>query len=453
LDKEAILIVDDEEGIRSQLKWALIDSYQIFEAEGVDDALEQARQYHPLVILQDIALTARDDAAEGLGLIEKYLDINPFSKIIMVTGHGQKENALKAIELGAHDFFSKPVDLDQLKVIIERSHRVALLEKENNSLKSELADVRSFENIIGDSNKMQEVYKIIKTVSGSDYTVLITGESGTGKELVAKAIHASSSRKKGPFVTINCGAIPENLLESELFGHEKGAFTDAHIQKRGKFESAEQGTIFLDEIGELSLKLQVKLLRVLEDHKIERVGGREEINLDVRILAATNRDLMDEVEKGGFREDLYYRLSVITVDMPPLKERGDDILLLASTFLSRYGMENNKPNLSFSESAARSIMAYPWPGNVRELENKIKRAVIMAQDKRVKPGDLSLPNVSAEGGRRKTLQEVREETEKACLAESLARNNWNISRVSRELGTSRTTLYDLIEKYQLRKQS
>jgi two-component system NtrC family response regulator len=298
---------------------------------------------------------------------------------------------------------------------------------------------------------MQEVYKIIKTVSGTDYTVLVSGESGTGKELVAKAIHASSSRRGHPFVPINCGAIPENLLESELFGHEKGAFTDAYAQKRGKFESADGGTIFLDEIGELSLKLQVKLLRVLEDHKIERIGGREEIKLDVRILAATNRELMDEVTRGAFREDLYYRLSVITIDIPPLRDRGDDILLLAKTFLGRYGLENNKPNLSLTEAAARSIASYEWPGNVRELENKVKRAVIMTQNKKITPSDLTLPAGTPDAAQRKTLQEVREETEKACILESLINNNWNISRVSRELGTSRTTLYDLIEKYQLRK--
>jgi two-component system NtrC family response regulator len=451
VEKPFVLIVDDEEGIRSQLKWALTEEYQVLEAGGVEEARNLAREHKPPVILQDISLSSRENAAEGLALIEHYLQINPSCKIIMVTGHGQKENALKAIGLGAHDFFNKPVDLDQLKIIIERSLRVSLLEQENSRLISELAGTKSFEHIIGDSDKMREVFKVIKTVSGSDYTILITGESGTGKELVAKAIHASSPRVRRPFVTINCGAIPENLLESELFGHEKGSFTDAHAQKHGKFELADGGTIFLDEIGELSLKLQVKLLRVLEDHSIERVGGREAINLDVRIVAATNRDLMEEVKNGAFREDLYYRLSVIAVDMPPLRGRGDDILLLATTFLNRYAGENNKSNLSLTEAASRAIAAYEWPGNVRELENKIKRAVIMAQDKKIKPSDLSLPSASGETQKVQTLQEAREETEKACLSDSLVRNNWNISRVSRELGTSRTTLYDLIEKYKLRK--
>lgn len=451
MDKPTILIVDDDQGIRSQLKWALADIYTVVEASGRDDALELAGEHAPMVVLQDISLTPREGAAEGLDLIEKYLEINPFSKVIMVTAHGQHENALKAIQMGAYDFFSKPPDLGQLKIMIARGVNVSRLERENSELVSALARLKSFEEIIGDSENMREVYKIIRTVSGSDYTVLITGESGTGKELVAKAIHASSPRAKQPFVTINCGAIPENLLESELFGHEKGAFTDAHAQKRGKFESADRGTIFLDEIGELSLKLQVKLLRVLEDHKIERIGGHEEISLDVRILAATNRDLMQEVKQGSFREDLFYRLSVIAIDIPPLRHRGDDILLLANTFLNRYGRENNKGNLSLTEASARAIVAYKWPGNVRELENKIKRAVIMAQDKKIKPSDLSLPMAPGDVAKAKTLQEAREETEKACLTESLVRNNWNISRVSRELGTSRTTLYDLIEKYKLRR--
>jgi len=451
MDKPTILIVDDDEGIRSQLKWALADTYFVVEASGGEEALEQAAKHSPIVVLLDLSLTAREGAVEGLDLIERFRDINSFCKVIMVTGHSEKEHALRAIARGAYDFFPKPIDLDMLKIIISRGIGVSLLEVENSRLATELADLRTFENILGNSAKMREVYRIIKTVSGTDYTVLVSGESGTGKELVAKAIHASSPRRGKPFVTINCGAIPENLLESELFGHEKGSFTDAYAQKRGKFELAEGGTIFLDEIGELSLKLQVKLLRVLEDHTIERIGGREEISLNVRILAASNRELLEEVKNGAFREDLYYRLSVITIGMPPLRQRGDDILLLATTFLNRYATENSKPGLTFSEPSVRAISAYEWPGNVRELENKIKRAVIMTQDRKIRPQDLALPSFAAETGKRRTLQEIREEAEKNCLADSLGRNNWNISRVSRELGTSRTTLYDLIEKYNLKK--
>ncbi len=451
MDTYTVLIVDDDEGVRTQLKWALKVDYEVIEAENSDDALAAAKEHRPYVILQDIALSSREDAAEGLDLIGQYLKIQPYCKVIMVTGHSNDENALAAVGLGAYDFFSKPVDIDQLKIMIKRGINVAQLERENNDLSARLAKVKSYESIIGDSDSMKEVYKIIETVSATDYTVLISGESGTGKELVSKAIHSASPRADHPFITINCGAIPENLLEAELFGHEKGAFTDAHAQKIGKFELADKGTLFLDEIGELSLNLQVKLLRVLEDHTIERIGGREQISLDVRVLAATNRNLLDEVSKGAFREDLYYRLSVIMIDMPPLKDRGDDILLLATTFLNRYGAENGRPNLSFTEAASRSIASYNWPGNVRELENKIKRAVIMAQDKKIKPKDLTLPSVAESGGEHLSLQAVREEAEKAYLVEALIRNNWNISRVSREIGTSRTTLYDLIEKYQLKK--
>lgn len=449
--KEKILIVDDEEGIRSQMKWALADEYDVFEADGVDTALELAVSQRPIVVLQDISLTAREGAAEGLDLIEKYLEINSFCKVIMVTGHGDLANALKANRIGAYDFFSKPVDLDMLKIIIGRAISTADLEEKNRELISEVARLKSFEHIIGDSPKMQEVYNLIKTVSPSDYTILISGESGTGKELAARAIHESSPRSGSPFVTINCGAIPENLLESELFGHEKGAFTDAYARKIGKFETAEGGTIFLDEIGELSPPLQVKLLRFLEDHKIQRVGGQDELALNVRILAASNRNLQEEVNSGNFREDLFYRLTVIMIEMPPLRDRGEDVLLLANSFLNKYGEENNKLGLSFTEASARSIASHGWPGNVRELENKIKRAVIMSRDKKIKPFDLTLAAVSGENEKWPTLQEIREESEKLCLSDSLARNNWNISRVSRELGTSRTTLYDLIERYHLKK--
>jgi two-component system NtrC family response regulator len=451
VEKKPILIVDDEEGIRSQLKWALTDSYTVLEAADGAEALALAREHKPVLVLQDISLSSREGATEGLELIEKYLDLNSFCKIIMVTGHGDKENALKAIQNGAYDFFSKPVDLEQLKVIINRAVWVAQLEEENSRLSSELAQRKSFEKIIGGSDKMMQVFEIIKTVSSNDYTILITGESGTGKELVARAIHNSGPRNDKPFMAINCGAIPENLLESELFGHEKGAFTDAHSRTKGKFEQANGGTIFLDEIGEMSLPLQVKLLRFLEDNRITRVGGSDEIPLKIRVLAASNRNLIEQVNKGSFREDLYYRISVITIEMPPLRGRGDDILLLANSFLNKYSLENNKPGLSFTEASCRAILLYHWPGNVRELENKVKRAVVMAPDKKIKPQDLALPADKKKIEEKKTLQTIREEAEKACLSESLARNNWNISKVSRELETSRTTLYDLIDKYKLRK--
>jgi two-component system NtrC family response regulator len=451
VNKEKILIVDDDDGIRSQLRWGLNDSFEILEAESGKKALDLAFEHKPSVITLDISLGPREGDAEGLDLIEQFRTDNPFAKIIMITGHGQQENALRAIREGAWDFFHKPIDLDQLKIIIERAVHMCRLERENDRLTQELSQAKRYDEIIGDSDQMVAVYDVIRTVSESDYTVLITGESGTGKELVAKAIHRSSPRRDRAFVTINCGAIPENLLESELFGHEKGAFTDAHIQKQGKFELADKGTIFLDEIGEISPHLQVKLLRALENRTIERVGGRQQINLDVRILAATNRDLMKEVQEGNFREDLYYRLSVITIDLPPLREREDDIVLLASAFLNRYGKENNKSPLAFTDNAVRALLVYPWPGNVRELENKIKRAVIMTKDSQIQPQDLQIPAISSGKERIPSLQEVREKAEREALQDALSRHKWNISRVSRELNTSRTTLYDLIDKYGLKK--
>lgn len=449
MNKSVVLIVDDEEGFRSQLKWALADDYNLLEASDGEQALTLAREFHPFLILQDIALSNRVGAVEGLSLIGDYLKINPFAKVIMVTGHGHKDNALEAIRLGAYDFFGKPVDLDQLRVMIARGLQVAFLEKENSALSAELARVKGFQNIVGDSDLMQEIFKIIKTVAPTTYTVLINGESGTGKELTARAIHDSSHRRDKPFVTINCGAIPENLLESELFGHEKGAFTDAHVRKHGKFELADGGTVFLDEIGELPLGLQVKLLRVMESRTIERVGGSEEIVLDVRLLAATNQDLMEAVRKGTFRQDLFYRLSVIMVELPPLRHRGDDVLLLADLFLRRYAEENGRPHLTFSDAALRALTAFDWPGNVRELENRIKRAVLFCQDKKIKPKDLSLPAMTADG-RRATLQEVREEAERSYLLDALKRHKGNISRISRDIGVSRPTLYDLLEKYGLK---
>ncbi|MGB5106128.1 MAG: sigma-54 dependent transcriptional regulator, partial [Candidatus Zixiibacteriota bacterium] len=299
------------------------------------------------------------------------------------------------------------------------------------------------------SPKIQKIFKVVSTVAPTSYTVLITGESGTGKELIAKAIHERSERHDKPFITINCGAIPEMLLESELFGHEKGSFTDAVAQKIGKFETANHGTLFLDEIGELSLALQVKLLRFLQDHVIERVGGKSVIQVDVRVIAATNRSLEEEVARKAFREDLFYRLSVITIELPPLRDREDDLLLIAEHLLRVYGEENRKANLTFSSSALQALRSYEWPGNIRELENRIKRAVILSGTNRI--GAVDLGFAATAGTETKTLQEVREEAESAHIRAALQRNNWNVTRAARDLGTSRTTLYDLLDKYKIPK--
>lgn len=447
-ERTKVLIVDDEEGIRSQLTLALEDLYQVIMAATPDEALTQTREHHPEVILLDIALSPYSGSQEGLEILPQLLEIDPQVKVIMVTGNDEKQNALTAVGAGAFDFYVKPINLDELKVIIKRATYLRKLEIENKLMAGELKHQhKTFPNIIGTSAKMQKVFKIVATVAPTPYTVLILGESGTGKELIAKAIHSRSDRADKPFITINCGAIPETLLESELFGHEKGAFTDAFAQKVGRFELADKGTLFLDEIGELSLALQVKLLRFLQDRIIERVGGKTVIPLDVRVIAATNRSLAIEVETKRFREDLYYRLSVIALELPPLRDREDDVIVIGNFLLNQYGNENNKSNLSFNPSALQRIRSYDWPGNIRELENRIKRAVILSGSQRLTPEDLGFEGISGSG--QKSLLEVREEAESNHIRAALIRNNWNVSKAARDLGTSRTTLYDLLEKYKI----
>jgi len=455
MSDKTILIVDDEKGIRDQLFWALNDQYTVHLAEDSRSALEITRKERPAVVCLDLSLTGAEDEREGLDLIGQVLEIDPTIKIIMITAHGQKENALLCIDRGAYDFFSKPVELDELKVVINRGLYLNRLERENRALQQDLYQRDRFEDIIGSSEQIHQVFNLIKTMATTEYTVLVTGESGTGKELVARAIHQRSKRTDKPFIPINCGAIPENLLESELFGFEKGAFTDAHQQKIGRLEQGNGGTVFLDEIGALSLKLQVKLLRFLEDRRIERIGGNRQIELDVRILAATNRVLSDEVREGRFREDLFYRLSVLQIELPPLRDRGEDILFLANYFLSRFSEDQQRRGLRLSAEAAQAIINHNWPGNVRELENKIKRAVVLTQGKNVAPGDLGLAGPRGpveEVPSLTTLQEVREYAEREHLRRALTAENWNISKVGRLLETSRTTLYELIEKYGLKRE-
>ena len=447
--KKKILVVDDEEGIRTQIYWSLADRYEVFQAETYEDALKIASENKPDLVTLDIALSALADDLSGLKLLRELLLIDPYMKVVMVTGNEEKSTALKAVHEGAYDYYQKPVDLEELKLIVRRALALRTLELENLQLAKKLKERKVFHNIIGSSDRMLEIFKLIEAVSKSDYSVLINGESGTGKELCAKAIHGLSSRREKLFVAINCGAIPENLLESELFGHEKGAFTDAVATKVGKFENAHEGTLFLDEIGDLSLSLQVKLLRFLQDQKIERVGGKQQIELNVRVIAATNADLAERVQDKKFREDLFYRLSVITITMPPLRERGDDVVQLSRVFLDRFAAENNKSGLTFTPQAIARIQDYDWPGNVRELENKIKRAVILAADKKIKPGDLGFESSSK--SKIKPLHEVREKAEAEHIIMALLRNNWNISKTAVALGTSRTTLYDLIEKYKIEK--
>ncbi|MBN2009290.1 PEP-CTERM-box response regulator transcription factor [candidate division KSB1 bacterium] len=441
--KETILIVDDEEGIRTQIKWALANEYQVITASNIDEAISSFENSFPHLVTLDISLTENGDR-EGLEILEKIMKMRPKTKVIMITGHDEKEMALKAIQLGAFDFYQKPIEIDELKVIIKRALYIQTLEKENEHLNAQVRNEKGFADIIGDCAQMNAVYDVMRKVLSTDVPVLIYGESGTGKELVARAIHYQSYRKNKAFIPINCGAIPENLLESELFGHEKGSFTGAYYKKEGKFELADQGTAFLDEIGELSPTLQVKLLRFLQEKEIERVGGKQPLTVDVRIVAATNKDLEKEIKTGNFRTDLYYRLGVITIKLPPLRERGDDIILLASNFLNKYAKEYNKNSLYFEALAQKRMLEYAWPGNVRELENRIKRAAIMTQSNFVSCEDLGLDeNASA---KRETLVEIVDDVQKQYIIKALSKTNGNISKAARELGISRVTMYDLMNK-------
>ena len=451
MNKPKLLIVEDDEDLRTQMKWALTQDYEVFLAEDRSSALEVLKMERPAVVTLDLGLPPRPEGVEeGFLALGEMLELNPLTKVIIITGQGEKDNALKAIGLGAYDFFSKPIQIDELKVVLRRAFHLVQLEHENRELQQRLRE-EGFEGMLGASTQVQEVFSSIRKVATTDVSVLIVGESGTGKELVARAIHRQSSRKEFPFVVINCGAIPENLLESELFGHEKGSFTGAHIQRKGRFETAQGGTLFLDEIGELPLSLQVKLLRFLQEQKIERIGGREEIPIDARVLAATNRDLKQALNDGKFREDLYYRLGVVTIILPPLREREEDILVLAMALLQRYSDENKKKITGFTKPAIRAIETHNWPGNIRELENRIKRAVIMAEGSKIAPEDLELvsPFKKYEGH---GLREARESLERDFIERAIARNKGNITQVASELGLSRPTLYELMEKLGMKKE-
>lgn len=448
MEKHKLLIVEDDDPIRTQMKWALMQDYEVLMAQDGQSALEQFKTQKPLVVTLDLGLPPYPgEVKEGFITLTQILNEDNLVKVIVITGQGQKEHALKAIEQGAYDFFYKPIEIEELKIVLKRAFYLAQLERENREMQAQLTG-DSFRGMLGSCKKMQEVFSAIRKVATTDVPVLIIGESGTGKELVAKAIHLSSNRKEKPFVVINSSAIPETLLESELFGHEKGAFTGAHIQRKGRMEMAQQGTLFLDEIGELSLSLQVKLLRFLQEQKIERVGGREEISLDTRILAATNVDLKEAIKEGRFREDLYYRLGVVTISLPPLREREEDIMLLANFLLKKYAKEVNKNIKGFTPHALEAIELYNWPGNIRELENRVKRAVIMAEGSRITPADLELtsPFVKYEG---RGLREAREALERDFISRALVRNKGNVTKAAEELGISRPTLYELMEKLKI----
>jgi two-component system NtrC family response regulator len=443
--KPKLLIVEDDESIRTQMKWALAQDYEVLLAEDRPSALEVFIKKRPSVVTLDLGLPPHPgEVKEGFLALTEMLSQDSMAKVIVITGQGEKSHALKAIGEGAYDFFCKPIEIDELKVVLRRAFYVSQLEREHRELRHRLSG-ESFEGMLGTSTQMQEIFTSVRKVATTDVPVLIVGESGTGKELVAQAIHKNSSRWEHPFVVINCSAIPETLLESELFGHEKGAFTGAHIQRRGRFETAHGGTLFLDEIGELSLTLQVKLLRFLQEQKIERVGGREPIVVDTRVLAATNRDLKQTMKEGKFREDLYYRLGVITISLPPLREREGDMSLLATALLQRYALENKKKVTGFTPEATKALESYNWPGNIRELENRIKRAVIMAEGTKLTPEDLELILPSAKSESR-GLRGARETFERNLIKRVLMKNQGNMTKAAEELEISRPTLYEMMEK-------
>ena len=447
---QKLLIVDDDEEIRSQMRWALAQEYDVSLAEDRSTAIEAFKNHHPRVVVLDLGLPPHaGDPQEGMATLSDILRFDNMTKVIIASGQSDKTNAMKAIAEGAYDFLAKPIEMDELKVILKRAYYVASLERENRDMHDRL-NSGSFQGMLGTSPQMQEVFNSIRKVGTTDVPVLILGESGTGKERAALAIHKVSGRKDGPFVAINCGAIPEALLESELFGHEKGSFTGAHAQRVGRIETAENGTLFLDEVGELPLPLQVKLLRFLQEKAIQRVGGRKEIPINARVVAATNMDLKKAMAEGKFREDLYYRLAVITVKLPPLRERQSDVLLLAQAFLKQFGTEAGKDARKYTQQAIRAIEQHSWPGNVRELENRVRRAVIMAEGSRVTEGDLELAP-SARSTQIRTLKEAREAVERELIVQVLQKNHGNISQAAADLGISRPTLYELMDKFNLKK--
>ena len=445
----SLLVIEDNPGLQKQLKWSF-DDYNVLIAGDRPSALRVIKEHKPAVITLDLGLPPDPaNATEGLAALEDILSLDPYVKVVVVTGNDDRDNALKAIELGAYDFYQKPIDNDVLKLIVGRAFHVHDLEMENRQhyRQMEQAPLRG---IIAASQQMLKVCRQVEKIAPVDVSVLILGDSGTGKEVIARALHELSPRAAGRFVAINCAAIPENLLESELFGYEKGAFTGAAKQTMGKIELADGGTLFLDEIGDLSMALQAKLLRFLQERVIERVGGRKEIPVDVRVICATHQDIPARVEQEQFRGDLYYRISEITINLPPLRERDGDAVLLARVFMKSYAEQHGKKLKGFTTQALAAIDACPWTGNVRELENKIKRAVIMAEGAQITVEDLELDSQSLEEAQIAELSQVREKAERQAIQRAIGIFNNNVSRVAKVLGVSRPTLYALMDKYGLK---
>jgi len=438
-----LLVVEDNPGLQKQLKWSF-DGYQVFLAGDRTSAIKQLTQHHAPVVTLDLGLPPDiSNASEGLAVLEEILNLAPHTKVIVVTGNDDRENALKAISLGAYDFYQKPVDPDVLVLIVDRAYNLYELEAEVRQL-TEQGSASPLDGIVGSSAQMLAACRMVEKVGPSEATTLVLGESGTGKELFARALHSLSSRRDQPFIAINCAAIPENLLESELFGYEKGAFTGAVKQTPGKIESANGGTFFLDEIGDMPMALQAKILRFLQERIIERVGGRTSIPVDVRVICATHRDLAHSMDDSGFREDLYYRISEISIEIPPLREREGDRLLLARNFLDKFSQQNGRSFRGFTDQACRQVDTYAWPGNVREMENKVKRAVILADGKRITAGDLGF--TEQQESLSLDLRDARKQVERQLVDRALAIHDNNVSHAADALGISRPSLYKLFKK-------
>lgn len=442
-----LLIVEDDPGLLTQLKWCF-DGYDVITAEDRSSAITELRRHTPMVVLQDLGLPPDPEGVdEGLATLQETLKLAPHTKVIVVTGNGDQENALKSVAMGAYDFYQKPVDTDTLRLLVDRAFSMGELEAENRRLQN-LASESPLDGIVACCDGMLQVCRVIEKIAPTNVTAMLLGDSGTGKELLARALHRLSPRSEHRFVAINCAAIPENLLESELFGYEKGAFTGAVKQTLGKVELAEGGTLFLDEIGDMPMSLQAKMLRFLQERVIERVGGRKEIPVDVRVVCATNQNPAELIKKGLFREDLYYRVCEITINIPPFREREEGRMILARTLLNKYAKLESRSFVGFSEDANAAIEAYGWPGNVRELENKIKSAVIMAEGKQVTADDLGISTGDAVT-ESLNLREVRQSAESKAIRAALMKNFGNISRAAEQLGVTRPTLYDLLGKYGL----
>lgn len=444
-----LLVVEDDPGLQNQLRWCF-DRYEVVMAGDRPSALEQVRRHRPPVVTLDLGLPPdANGTTEGLATLENIVAESPDTKVVVVTGQNDRENAVRAIGHGAYDFYHKPIDPEILVLIVNRAYRLHELEMENRALALQKITDLPVAGMVACSPEMVSVCRAVEKVAPSDATILLLGDSGTGKELCARSLHDLSPRKNNRFIAINCAAIPENLLESELFGYEKGAYTGAAKQTPGKIEYANNGTLFLDEVGDLPMALQAKLLRFLQERVVERIGGREEIPVDVRVVCATHQMLPEKIRQGSFREDLYYRISEIVIQIPPLRERGGDIILLARMFLDHFGREQGRSFRGFSKDALTAMEAYHWPGNVRELKNRLKRAVIMAEGKHITAKDLELEVVPV-NQEQFSLRHVRDQAERQAITRALLHAGGKISAAADLLGISRPTIYDLIRKFNLK---